>query len=636
MLRKSYLKLPLRGKILLPLLSVFLGMWILGTLGFGYFVTNRLEKHMQEDIRDVSSVVLHAFEQEKELLLLKARLVAEREDVSRMVAEGNTEQLFLTLLPLQASFRLDLLQIIDNNGSVVLKLKQEAIAQVQLHDDLVNRIARLGIDWFDFVAAEENSPSLLVGLTSVKSSHKILGGVIVGTAISEEFLTKIRTRKNQHLVAFYDSQIMASTLAKAKRVSWQPPPVGSPPVRVVIGEESYIAKTLELGNTNNAGGKLVLLKPFAPLDQAQQQLWASISFFCLQGALITTIVGVRVTGWLTSRIFDLTWATQELANGDLNTRISVSGKDEVVILAQTFNLMAEQLAERDKKISLQVQQLEQTLQQLKAAHKQIIAQEKLASMGSLTTGIAHEIRNPLNLINGLADVSLDLTQELIAEIENQLAQLDAQEVDYIKELVTELRENAIQIHQQGQRTEGIIQGMLMHARHGSGQRELADINALLDKAMHLSYRGMQVTDNSFHVDIESDYDQSIGSVAIVPQDISRALLNIINNAFYSVQEKKKAIGKEFTPLLTVSTKNLGNKVEISIRDNGEGVSPDVIDNIFHAFFTTKPPGKGTGLGLSFTHDIIVGQHQGEIKLETELGKYAEFILTFPKSASDYH
>ncbi|NER26845.1 MAG: HAMP domain-containing protein [Symploca sp. SIO1C4] len=379
----------------------------------------------------------------------------------------------------------------------------------------------------------------------------------------------------------------------------------------------------------------MLLQPVAPLERAQRQLWVSISFFCLQGAVITTIVGVRVTGWLTSRIFDLTWATQELANGDLSTRIDVSGKDEVVILAQNFNLMAEQLAERDQKISLQVQQLEQTLQQLKAAHKQIIAQEKLASMGSLTTGIAHEIRNPLNLINGLADLSLDLTQELIEEIENQLVHLDVKEVDYIKELVTELRENALQIHQQGQRTEGIIQGMLMHARHGSGQRELADINALLDKAMHLACSGMQVSDNGFHVDMESNYDESIGLVAIVPQDISRALHNIINNALYSIQEKKRAIGEKFIPLLAVSTRNLGDKVEICIRDNGEGIPPDVIDNIFHAFFTTKPPGKGTGLGLSLTHDIIIGQHQGEIKLETEVGKYAEFRLIFPKSASDY-
>jgi len=215
----------------------------------------------------------------------------------------------------------------------------------------------------------------------------------------------------------------------------------------------------------------------------------------------------------------------------------------------------------------------------------------------------------------------------------------------IEEILTSLEQNAEKINHHGKRADGIVKSMMQHARGSSGQRELADINHLLDEAVNLVYHGMRANDASFNVTIEKEYDESIGKLNVVPQDISRVFLNIVNNACYAAFQKQKANGKEqkanskeqtanldnFSPTLSVSTKNLADKVEIRICDNGNGIPVDIREKIFNPFFTTKPTGQGTGLGLSISYDIIVQQHRGEIKVETEEGKFTEFVVRLPKT-----
>jgi predicted ATPase/signal transduction histidine kinase len=292
-----------------------------------------------------------------------------------------------------------------------------------------------------------------------------------------------------------------------------------------------------------------------------------------------------------------------------------------------------------KEYSLTLEEkVEQRTAALKAAQIQIIAKEKLSSLGALTAGVAHEIRNPLNFVNNYAESSEELTEELLEEIDNQSENLDTDTLDYIKEVLIDLRDNAVAIHQHGQRAENIIQSMMQHARTDSGQHQLTDLNALLDQAVQLAYHSKRAIDSGFNTSIFKDYDDSIGQLEVVSSDLNRAFINIIDNACYAIQIKQKreskpgeSEGVSFTPQLWIKTQNLEQSVEIRIRDNGIGIPADIYDKIFHPFFTTKPTGEGTGLGLSLTHDIIVGQHGGTLRVETEPGAYTEFILTLPKA-----
>ncbi len=285
-------------------------------------------------------------------------------------------------------------------------------------------------------------------------------------------------------------------------------------------------------------------------------------------------------------------------------------------------------------------QLQKTLQQLQSAQNQIIAQEKLASLGTLTAGIAHELRNPLNFVKNYAEGSVELTEELLEEINNQSSAPDADTMDYIKLTLTDIRDNAVSIHQHSRRAEGVIQSIMQHTWTGRGQRQASDLNALLDQAVKLAYHSRRASDNHFNVTIHKDYDASIGQLEVVGADLNRAFINIIDNACYALHQKQKHSQQElsheeqvFNPTLWVKTQNLGETVEISIRDNGMGIPPQVREKIFHPFFTTKPTGEGTGLGLSLTHDIIVGQHGGTLQVETEPGASTEFIITLPRALS---
>lgn len=270
------------------------------------------------------------------------------------------------------------------------------------------------------------------------------------------------------------------------------------------------------------------------------------------------------------------------------------------------------------------QELNSTLENLKSTQDQLVAQEKLASLGELTAGIAHEIKNPLNFINNFSEVSRELLDELKNELKNK-------NEDEVSGLIHDLKQNLEKINQHGKRADSIVKGMLLHSRGTSGEKTLTDVNDLLDQYVNLAYHGMRAQNKEFNITIEKDYDESLKKISVVPQDISRVFLNLINNACYAANEKKLKKGNNFSPLLKVSTKDLKDKVKIGIMDNGNGIPESVKEQIFNPFFSTKPTGDGTGLGLSLSYDIVVKQHAGEIKFESEAGKFTEFIIIIPKS-----
>jgi len=265
---------------------------------------------------------------------------------------------------------------------------------------------------------------------------------------------------------------------------------------------------------------------------------------------------------------------------------------------------------------------ENALAELKATQKQLIQSEKMASLGELTAGIAHEIQNPLNFVNNFSEVNKELLTELKEEIEKG-------NYDEVKTIAKDITDNEEKIRHHGKRADAIVKGMLQHSGGSSGQKEPTDINALADEYLRLAYHGLRAKDKSFNVKIKTDFDENIGHINIIPQDIGRVILNLINNAFYAVDEKRKQTGDGYEPTVTVSTKKNSDKVEIRVKDNGNGIPQKVIDKIFQPFFTTKPTGQGTGLGLSLAYDIVTKGHGGELKVETKEGEGSEFIIQLP-------
>ena len=265
--------------------------------------------------------------------------------------------------------------------------------------------------------------------------------------------------------------------------------------------------------------------------------------------------------------------------------------------------------------------LEQTLSNLKSTQSQLIQSEKMASLGELTAGIAHEIQNPLNFVNNFSEVN----SELINEMKQEIDKGNLQEVKSIAGIIDE-NEQKIIVH--GKRADAIVKNMLQHSRRSSGVKESTNINALCSEYLRLAYHGLRAKDKSFNATMKTDFDETIGNINIIPQDIGRVILNLINNAFYVVDEKKKQIGEGYEPTVSVSTKKINGKAEIKVADNGNGIPQKVLDKIFQPFFTTKPTGQGTGLGLSLSYDIVKA-HGGEIKVNSKENEGTEFIIQLP-------
>jgi signal transduction histidine kinase len=304
------------------------------------------------------------------------------------------------------------------------------------------------------------------------------------------------------------------------------------------------------------------------------------------------------------------------------------------------------LQSQKDEIELQNKHVEEAMEQLKSTQSQLIQSEKMASLGELTAGIAHEIQNPLNFVNNFSELSAELIEEMNVE-------LNKGDTEEAKVIAADLKQNLEKITHHGKRADAIVKGMLQHSQKGSGQKEPTNINALADEYLRLAYHGLRAKDKDFNATMKTDLDASIGNINIIPQDIGRVLLNLINNALYAVNEKKKHIGDGYEPQVTIRTKlalknspisqsanslivsnspirQSANSLIVSVADNGNGISETHRNKIFQPFFTTKPTGQGTGLGLSLSYDIVKA-HGGELRVETKQGEGSTFIIWLPFS-----
>jgi signal transduction histidine kinase len=298
--------------------------------------------------------------------------------------------------------------------------------------------------------------------------------------------------------------------------------------------------------------------------------------------------------------------------------------DQAVIAIENVRLF--------ESVEARTRELARSLEDLRAAQDRLIQTEKLASLGQLTAGIAHEIKNPLNFVNNFSAISADLIDELRQALAG--IRLDSGQRGQIDEIADMLRGNLDKVVQHGKRADSIIKNMLLHSRQGSGERRPIDINTLVEESLNLAYHGARAEKQDFNITLDRSFDPAAGQVELFPQEMTRVLLNLISNGFYATTKRKSEHPDGgYEPLLSAATKNLGDHIEIRIRDNGTGIAPDVRDKIFNPFFTTKPTGEGTGLGLSLSHDIVVKQHAGMIEVDTKPGEFTEFRIVLPRAAA---
>ncbi len=297
-------------------------------------------------------------------------------------------------------------------------------------------------------------------------------------------------------------------------------------------------------------------------------------------------------------------------------------REEFNFITQQNKVLDKLVAERTAELTQQKNELQETVALLQTTQQQLVQSEKLASLGELTAGIAHEIQNPLNFVNNFSEVSM----ELVDEMEAELAKGDTGEAIAI---AADIKQNLEKIIHHGKRADGIVKGMLQHSRASSSTKELTDINKLADEYLRLAYHGLRAKDKSFNAELITHFEEGIPEINVVPQDIGRVLLNMFNNAFYAVSQKQKTAGDDFKPVVEVITAVNKKHIVIKVKDNGNGIPDAIKDKIMQPFFTTKPTGEGTGLGLSLSYDIVVKGHGGTIDLNSKDGEGSEFMITLP-------
>jgi signal transduction histidine kinase len=363
------------------------------------------------------------------------------------------------------------------------------------------------------------------------------------------------------------------------------------------------------------------------------------------GGIITLVVALSLTALIVRSINAplrrLEHSMAAITRGELDATIPPPGRDEIGAMASTLGMLRDSLIERDRlerdrqraeaEIRAARDAAEAALTELKAAQANLIQAEKMASLGQLTAGIAHEIKNPLNFVNNFAALSTELLDELKQTTGPAVAALDSDGRAEAEEVMATLTGNLQKIIEHGNRADNIVKSMLEHSRGVTGERREVDLNGLVEEALNLAYHGARAQDQSFNITLEREFDGELRGMELAPQEMTRVFLNLFGNGFYAATNRARENGDaSFRPTLTVATRDLGEAVEVRVRDNGTGIPPEIRDKLFQPFFTTKPTGEGTGLGLSISYDIITQQHGGTIEVDSEPGAFTEFTIRLPR------
>lgn len=632
------LKIPVAVKLFLPLsvlFIIFLGLWTTGTY---LFFRKFFEQNLRRETEAFTSVLLSNIEQRQNLLQSKAKWLADGNNISPAIASNNSGMLFQELLPIQYGLKLDLIQVIAND-SLLADLRQPILQNIPLQDQKVTQAAKAGLQLSDVIATEGDAPSVLISLISLKNSEKVVGSIIVGFAFTEQILNEIRGDTPIHLVVFQGSQIKTATLP-IYDPNWQPPSPNSPTTYTQIAGQGYIVKTVTLGSISD-DLKVVMLNPTAPLEKAENRLFYTIKIMALIGGAIALCLCFYFSRWLNRRIRILTNAMQQFAAGNLSIHINIDSPDEIGILAEGFNAMAEQLTQRDRQIQHQLEELNQTLKKLQETQAYLVQSEKMSSLGQMIAGIAHEINNPVNFIHGNLTYVKQYTDDLLQvinlyeaecpdispEMQEEIAEI---ELDYLKDDLPKILQS---MRGGTDRIRAIVLSLRNFSRLDESDLKAVNIHEGIDSTLLILQSRLHENSQRPEIAIIKEYGE-LPLVECYAGQLNQVFMNILANgidALDKLSSERSFAENQGDPLwIKISTEVLPeNWVNIKILDNGIGIPEELRSRIFDPFFTTKDVGKGTGLGLSISYQIVVEKHGGKLFCESSSDRGISFVISLP-------
>ncbi|MGD1809063.1 ATP-binding protein [Dapis sp. BLCC M126] len=651
-----YSNLPLREKISLPFLLVFLVIWIPGTLGIGYFFTRHTERKEIQQVKDVGSLILREFQQEITKMELDAQLLVEATTIKRALQSKNKTEILQQLLPLRINLSLDLMQVVDKNGNQLVDLRSSTLYQKKIPNQTAISQVINGVNFSNIIAAEKPAPSILIGTAPIKSNRGIIGGIIVGKAVSDKLLQELARGISEDIIALQKGEIIASSFPQAYTFSYEKIQELSQKnlKKIKVDNQFYITKTITITilGSDATELELVILSSITDLEVTKRNFWILISSLSLVGSVIAILVGYLVSNLIASRVSIMTNATEKLASGDLKIRLPVIYNDEVDRLAKGFNSMAEQLEVRERKIQHQMQQLEETLEKLlttegilaklSSNQAQLVQTEKMSSLGRMVAGIAHELNNPVSFIYGNVDHALQYFDDLL-ELINVYRQEYPQPTPLVNDILSEIEiefleediHNLLNSMKSGaDRITNIVRSLRTFSRLDESGKKSVDINQNIESSLsvlqHRCYYSKKIGNQSERqIQIIKEYG-NLPPVVCNAGKLNQVFFNIIENAIDALETSIAKGEKIKNPQILIKTEATdSNSVKIKIADNGCGMTEKLKTRIFDPFMTTKSVGSGTGLGLSISYSIVVDEHHGQLSCISAPGEGAEFLIEIP-------
>lgn len=636
-----YSKLSLAGKILLPMLSVFLGIWTVGTVSVGYLETRKQAFELKRETQTAAAQISTKLESAQELLDFKAKSITDVAALSDAVTTQDEQALLQILLPLKSSLDLDLVKVIDNQGTTLSDLRSPAVGSARLQDSAVLQLAQRGLLFTSLVVPENSTVPLLVKTISITSQQGDVGSLMVGYALTHEVLVELLGTGRQQIVLLQDSQVVTTTLPINISENWADlsPTTTAQPIR--IEGAPYLNQVIKLPQIADDQFQAVVLTPLAAFQASQRQLWLLVGGFGLVGGLAVSLIGIWVARLITRRITKLTEATQSLAEGDLTVCLPVDGTDEVATLATGFNNMAEQLKHRDRKIKTQLEELERLVKELQQMPQQVHT-EKMAGLGQMVAGVAHEINNPVSFIYGNVSPAKKYVQDLFNLVrlyqqhfpdppDEIQTEADSIDVEFIRQDLPKLLES-MQVG--AQRIREIVLSLRNFARKDEAMIKAVDIHDGLNSTLVILGHRLRAQPHRPAMEVFKDYSP-LPVINCFAGEVNQVFMNVLTNAIDALEEEiaQSSLAEETcqaSPYIRIQTEALSSDwVVIRITDNGPGIPKEIRNKLFDPFFTTKTVGKGTGLGLSISYQIIVKKHSGKIECHSEPGQGSEFVIQLP-------